>query len=108
MGGMGLSTYPRWFWPAVVAYLAVVAVTAIITGPTIVRGADGLEIMGLLLLGFPCSLLLAFVGRWGMLPFGDSAADWGGLIGLIAGSVVNVAIASNYYTSRSSHRTPRI
>lgn len=99
-----MGNHSRWFWVGVAIYLAVVAVTAAITGPTVIPGADGLEIGPLLLLGFPCSVPLTFVGSWGMLGFGQTAAHWGALIGLITGSVANVVIA---YTStgRSAHPT---
>ncbi len=103
MGGVKPSVREHWFWLGVVGYLAVVAVTAVITGPTVIRGVDGLEIMPLGLLGIPCSVLLMFVGGWGMLPFGDSASDWGGLIGLVAGSVVNVVVIAHARMSRRAH-----
>jgi hypothetical protein len=102
---LGPVSRRAWFWTGVAAYLAVVAVTAVITGPTVLRGADGLEIGPLLLLGLPSSLVLMFVGGWGMLPFGDTASAWGALVGLIAGRVVNVLIAWRSMTRYS--RAPR-
>ena len=103
--GISLMAHHRWFWLGVVIYLAVVTVTAVITGPTVIRGADGLEIGPLLMLGFPCSVPLMFVCGWSMAPFGSTAVSWGGLIGLIAGSVANVVIfyaASEHEPTRSA------
>ena len=80
------------YWVGASVYLAVVALAVVITGPTVIRGADGLEIGPLLLLGSPSSIVLIFVGSRGMLPFGDTASDWGGLVGLVAGSLVNVLV----------------
>lgn len=100
-----LGARHRWFWLGVVVYLSVVTVAAVITGPTVIRGADGLEIGPLLMLGFPCSVPLMFVCGWSMAPFGYTAVSWGGLIGLIAGSVANVLIfyaASGHGPTRSA------
>jgi hypothetical protein len=97
----------RKFWLCAGGYLAVVAVAAVITGPTIVRGADGLEIGALLLLGLPCSVVLMFVGGWSLLPFGDTAANWGGLVGLIAGSVANTALAYRIWGRRPADTRAR-
>jgi hypothetical protein len=72
--------------------LVLVVVTAVITGPMVVHGADGLEAFPLLLLGFPCSLVLAFVGAWGLMPLGDDVSDWGLLFGLVGGGVANAGI----------------
>jgi hypothetical protein len=84
----------------VAVYLAVVAVAAVSTGSFVIRGADGTEILPILLLGFPSSVVLYAVGSWGLLPFGETASAWGGLVGLIAGSLVNVLIARRSMTRR--------
>lgn len=90
--------------PLIVAvYVTLVAVAAVITGPTIIRGADGIETGALLILGFPLSipLMIAFGAAFSLISY--HASNWATLTALLLACLCNALLLATYGRS-----TPRV
>jgi membrane protease YdiL (CAAX protease family) len=90
----------RWRFPLVAVYITLVVLAAVITGPTIIRGADGLEIGALLMLGFPLSVPLAIAFGLAFSPISYDASSWAVLMALLLACACNAMFIVTYGKSK--------